>query len=369
MRSCLVLTMRCLTLLVVVAVWLVALHSDFDLAAQETEASVKVTLLAYSGRPNPVFELSENEIGILLDRLGPIPDRSETHHPKFPFWPMPGIAGFLLENNGVVGFPDRLHIYSDVISIPRPEGNILFEDTGDIDAWLVSLIKEKAIKDVPWDMLDGYADRSSLETQARYQASHVLARGIEKENVHIVKGEIIDAKGIVPSENDSIEGNLFQLVNLSVLETIRGDVGDSIFVLFSKELVENLRYKSFQPEAIGSRWILFLESPFDTEKPVQAEILEILKNVDIGEPLSPANVFTIYYHGYGSLCVEWPPSVARPKTLPIEKPEVVNDIKSILEIGSAARDLEADSAAWRQLMEESRTDFGQTLIKKVVEGR
>ena len=351
--------------IIAVLMWMGVTQPNSRLAAQEIDSKMKVTVLAFSGIPNPVFYLNNDEIVVLKDKLGQIPEKADMSIPEFPYWPAPGIAGFQLHNQGAAGLPDNFYVFNDVITIHYPHGDILLEDNGGINAWLVSLAKEKVIDAVPLERLNSYLDGTDLESQINYQAAYVMARNIEKENINIVVATVTSTRDIILSENEL--NNTFQLVNLEVVETIHGNVDNSIYAVFSKNLIQNLRYKGFQPDVSGSKWILFLESAFSDDNPVEQEIINEIQSLETGIVLSSANLFTIHYYGYGILCLDWPTSRAKPINIPMAAPEVINDIKSVLELRSEMTDVKDDANIKKQLIDKMQTEFGKALGKKYFE--
>lgn len=94
-----------------------------------------VRLLIYSGRPNPEWRLTSNELHELTTRLDKIVHGQRVERPSLP---PGGYQGFLvfLDETGV-GDPPSFLVFSDtVIEQPGPEARA-WADVSSLESWLL----------------------------------------------------------------------------------------------------------------------------------------------------------------------------------------------------------------------------------------
>jgi hypothetical protein len=83
---------------------------------------IRVTLLVYSGRPNPSWTV---EPGPELDRLvALVKDLKATDAKLFDYeeWNRLGYASFRLSARGLVGVPGEVHLWRDMAVVPSNDG-------------------------------------------------------------------------------------------------------------------------------------------------------------------------------------------------------------------------------------------------------
>jgi len=97
--------------------------------------SVSVTLCVFSGRPNPVWELTEDQISELQSRLASL--RSLTLLKPPGFLGKPGYSGFLIRSSQESGLPDSIYIHAGVVDFSRGIANKL-EDAPELESWLLT---------------------------------------------------------------------------------------------------------------------------------------------------------------------------------------------------------------------------------------
>ena len=97
--------------------------------------SITVTLLVFSGRPNPTWELTPNQIGDLRERLKRL---SKTTLAKPPgVLGKLGYSGFLIRTNQEPGFPESIFIHSGIVDLNRLTVN-RFETSPSLEHWLLT---------------------------------------------------------------------------------------------------------------------------------------------------------------------------------------------------------------------------------------
>ncbi|MCK4794958.1 MAG: hypothetical protein KAV87_65115 [Desulfobacteraceae bacterium] len=170
--------------------------------------------------------------------------------------------------------------------------------------------------------------------------------------------------GIVPEmqSNYSKAVVALSLAKLSVTEKLRGDMDSVVFVRNVPAMVEGTFPNPFISEP-GSRWVLFLESPFDSSHPDYGMIMEKYEASDAESFLSPRNLFTIYGRGYGAVCIVWPDTGEYKPGL-VASPSFIEDLKLILERLenlSKKKDLEPEE----QFLEKLKDEYGRLLYEKV----
>jgi hypothetical protein len=129
--------------------------------AEQEEATVRVELDVYSGRPNPSWKLSQREI----EELRTLLDASTEHPPdEGAQLPYLGYAGFIITSRGEADLPDQIEVRSGVLIVTRergitregsqsrgrkssdgeePRDTRRYADTHRIEAWLLEQAEER----------------------------------------------------------------------------------------------------------------------------------------------------------------------------------------------------------------------------------
>lgn len=95
---------------------------------------MRVELDIFSGRPNPSWELTDQEVSNLATRLAGLP----TAAPKFAAHAL-GYRGLVIFNpGGIGGLPSRIRIYKGLVEINDPESKY-YRDSNEIERWLLEL--------------------------------------------------------------------------------------------------------------------------------------------------------------------------------------------------------------------------------------
>ncbi len=94
---------------------------------------MEVELDLFSGRPNPRWSLSAEQVEELARRLAELP---AAEPPTAP--PALGYRGLELTNpEGAADLPRRIRIYAGVLSVTREGSTLHFRDESLIEQWLI----------------------------------------------------------------------------------------------------------------------------------------------------------------------------------------------------------------------------------------
>lgn len=105
---------------------------------KDNKSQIEVVLDIFSGRPNPTWELSDNQV----DELRPKIRVSTSAKPKTP--PGLGYRGVRLINIGkVANIPDRIIAYDGVLSVTEEGKTNYYEDINKIEEWLLDQAREQ----------------------------------------------------------------------------------------------------------------------------------------------------------------------------------------------------------------------------------
>jgi len=101
---------------------------------------IEVELDIFSGRPNPMWGLSDAQIEELKVKLDtPYPTTKPKQMP-----PIFGYRGFLLTNlSKVQTIPEQLHLFDGVLTITDKEITNYYKDVSNIEEWLINQASER----------------------------------------------------------------------------------------------------------------------------------------------------------------------------------------------------------------------------------
>lgn len=96
-------------------------------------AGVTVHALIYSGRKNPEFRLTTDQVAILVSKLADLPSSSEGMASRL------GYQGFLVETfEGTPGLPRRLRIHGGLVKVWERSGEVrMSRDVAGVEQWLL----------------------------------------------------------------------------------------------------------------------------------------------------------------------------------------------------------------------------------------
>lgn len=104
---------------------------------------IEVLLDIFSGRPNPRWTLSDEQVNDLQTRLRTLPEAKPTTLPGL------GYRGFIVTNPGNdPRLPSRIAAYSSVVSITTDQATRYYQDVNNIEGWLISQARERGYGDV-----------------------------------------------------------------------------------------------------------------------------------------------------------------------------------------------------------------------------
>lgn len=110
---------------------------------QENESKIKAILDIFSGRPNPTWNLSENQIEELKTKIG----KFKPAEPKTP--PGLGYRGVELVNIGKIeNVPDQIIAYEGVLAITDKGMTKYYEDANRIEEWLLDQAREQGYGEI-----------------------------------------------------------------------------------------------------------------------------------------------------------------------------------------------------------------------------
>ncbi len=105
---------------------------------QDNEWKIEAMLDIFSGRPNPTWKLSENQVDELKTKLGTFPS-AESKAPSGL-----GYRGVRLVNIGkIANIPDRIIAYNGVLAITEKGITNYYEDSNKIEEWLLDQARER----------------------------------------------------------------------------------------------------------------------------------------------------------------------------------------------------------------------------------
>jgi len=334
------------------------------LFAKAQARTIEVTVLMFSGRPNPTFVLDETESEEFLRLMAGYggPSQAVTSE-VFPFWPKPGLGGFSVALAGVDGLPDRIEVYNDVVSHRNDVQSILWADTSGIDAWLTNIAEDKLAVDFGTDVFSNYRNRIGLSDQVMHQAAATLADGIIHPEAMLAVVRIGDRSLI-----GSVEGNApWHLVDAVVEEVIRGDLPNEITILHTSRIIENMRARPFADHTSGSRWLLVLRRPQEAFPSLTAEFESLSKEGDVGNGYDPAVTYGVDYYGYGAVCLEWVSETVAEPTQVMATDQEVADIRHLVGGLKSLPDTLPGKESLGQLEASLETDFGRSAMRKIAD--
>jgi hypothetical protein len=102
------------------------------------ELEMRVELQVYSGRPNPTWDLSAQDVAELSRRMADLP------HSRQPFVEGGlGYGGFVLQNpENAAGLPTEIKVFNG-IGIPEAGGIVVYQDVHDIEGWLLEQARQR----------------------------------------------------------------------------------------------------------------------------------------------------------------------------------------------------------------------------------
>ena len=107
---------------------------------------MRVELNIFSGRPNPFWELSEEEASELAKRLARL---TPTNHPSR--LGRLGYRGFIISNpTASAGVPMRMSVFDGIIASFEGGNTMYYKDTNNVEYWLL----EEARKQGHGEILD-----------------------------------------------------------------------------------------------------------------------------------------------------------------------------------------------------------------------
>lgn len=108
------------------------------------EATMRVELHIFSGRPDPFWELSEEEAAELAKRLAGLP---YTHQPPRPGGL--GYRGFSVSNaTASAGLPMRVSVFDGVIVSFEGGKTTYYKDTNNIEPWLLDQARKQGYGEI-----------------------------------------------------------------------------------------------------------------------------------------------------------------------------------------------------------------------------
>ena len=98
------------------------------------EEAVRVELMVFSGRPNPSFQLTEDETEELARRVAALPRGAVQPSP-----PGLGYQGFRVTSDRAGEEPAQMTVLNGVCT--SEDGDDIREDTGGVEGWLLDLAR------------------------------------------------------------------------------------------------------------------------------------------------------------------------------------------------------------------------------------
>ena len=98
---------------------------------------VRVYLSFFSGRPDPYWQLNENEIVELKKKIEDLPKTKKIEFPGL------GYKGFRVVNkNKILGILERIIIFNKTISMRENDEIVFYEDKNNVEEWLFNQGRE-----------------------------------------------------------------------------------------------------------------------------------------------------------------------------------------------------------------------------------
>jgi hypothetical protein len=104
-----------------------------EIAMRHPRPAVEVTAILFSGRNNPTWAMTREQIQGLRERIDSLP----VTEPKPLAW-----LGYDLRNSGVRGLPDEITVHDGVVEITSRGRTSYHEDAKNLEAWLRDLALE-----------------------------------------------------------------------------------------------------------------------------------------------------------------------------------------------------------------------------------
>lgn len=124
-----------------------------SVGAQEEEAGLKVTILLFSGRPNPTYMIKEQDLVNKLRTLLESSIKNEKFEKSTVIPSILGYNGIVIENRmKIPGLPPQLSVYKGNIEAKNKKKEFMIDEGGKLEDFLVNealkrgLIDERALK-------------------------------------------------------------------------------------------------------------------------------------------------------------------------------------------------------------------------------
>ncbi len=133
-------------IVIIVVVGILLLYTMIVREPTRTKHSIMVELDIFSGRPNPSWELSTEDVSELAGRMTNLTPAS-----KLPVMGGLGYRGFVISNpDKIEGLPIQIRVYNGTITTTEKELTNYYEDINNIESWLL----EQARKSGYGDLID-----------------------------------------------------------------------------------------------------------------------------------------------------------------------------------------------------------------------
>ena len=205
------------------------------------------------------------------------------------------------------------------------------------------------------------------------QIASVFAEGITKDNVHIVYVLVPDLQITEEVDTTTVEpDNLieitiaFSIADITVLENLKGEITENIFIENIFSFRESIQYQTFTWEP-NSEWILLLESPFDSLHSDFKKNSDKLTKLNAHTFLNQQNFFSVYSNGFGSACVSWPKNLPKGELLPVLPKQIVGDIKIILDRFDKLIKQEKNLESHIEFQKKLNDTFSKSLYKQIID--
>ncbi len=121
--------------------------SVYTIMAQEQNKKmqkINVELDIFSGRPNPSWELSSEEVSELvryMDGLIPVSQPAVAS--------ILGYRGFVISNIGkITGLPVKIHVFNGILTVTENGSTNYYKDVNNVENWLIGKAKEHGYGDI-----------------------------------------------------------------------------------------------------------------------------------------------------------------------------------------------------------------------------
>ncbi len=118
--------------------------SSSMIVREPTKHSIRVELDIFSGRPNPSWELSAEDVSELAGRITNLTPASRSSV-------MGGLGyrGFVISNPGKIeGLPIQIRVYNGTITITENELTSYYEDMNNIESWFLEQAQKRGYGDI-----------------------------------------------------------------------------------------------------------------------------------------------------------------------------------------------------------------------------